>query len=173
MNLRFAKLQDLDSIMKIEEESFVPGIREQSTVFAERIQTFCKGFVLFESSCGNPAGYFCSEKWNQIPLNDDFFKLGHSAAKTHCKNGSVLYITSFALLPEFRGKKNGSKMFEESLNLILSEKDNSSVQTLLLLVNEEWNGAFHIYRKNGFTEIRRVNGVFPERAGIIMKKELN
>ena len=50
--------------------------------------------------------------------------------------------------------------------------------TLVLLVNEEWHGAKHLYEKLGFKEVRRIKGFFPSLKqdssdGIVMQKSVN
>lgn len=63
--------------------------KEYST--ADRVYTAC--------------GYFCAERWEERHFSPEYFALGHSAAECHCPAGSVLYISSFALVPALRGKK--------------------------------------------------------------------
>jgi len=174
--------------MNVERQSFIPEIQESREVFEDRIITFDDGFLVFEDESklkakspeGNAvlpgskaapsqiAGYFSSERWAQIPASDELFALGHSARQTHKATGKVLYITSFAILPEFRGHKIGKELFERSLSFILTA--NKDVQILLLLVNEEWKSAVKIYHNYGFEQVRKINGIFLHSAGIIMQK---
>ncbi|MCR4626340.1 MAG: GNAT family N-acetyltransferase [Treponema sp.] len=210
MQLRNATVKDIDSIMQVEKDSFIPEIQESEQTFLNRIKTFPSGFVVFESpaqaksnskspasdsNCGTKsaqiAGYLCSEKWNQLPRTsspktaslksdgsaegsflDDLFKLGHSIEKTHNDTGKILYISSFAILSNFRGKKLGSKLFSQSLQFILQKKENQNIDTLLLLVNENWKSALQIYKNYGFKEIKTISRIFPDSDGIIMKKEI-
>ncbi len=220
MQLRNATVKDIDSIMQVEKDSFIPEIQESEQTFLNRIKTFPSGFVVFESpaqaesnskspasdsNCGiksaQIAGYLCSEKWNQLPRTsspktastdpsaiktaslksdgsaegpflEDLFKLGHSIEKTHNDTGKILYISSFAILSNFRGKKLGSKLFSQSLQFILQKKENQNIDTLLLLVNENWKSALQIYKNYGFKEIKTISRIFPDSEGIIMKKEI-
>jgi len=121
-------------------------------------------------------GYFCSEKWNAFPTEAknqlELFTLGHSAEKSHSVDGKILYISSFAILSEFRGKRLGKKLFKKSLEFILENPVNKNVETLILLVNEQWNSALHIYENYGFKTVRKIAGIFPEDCGIIMEKSV-
>lgn len=167
MNLCPAQPFDIDSIMKIERASFIPGIQEKQSVFEERIRVFSNGFLLLtdnsekavkEYGHGVIAGYFCSEIWDYIPGEDSFFTLGHSAGKVHNDNGKVLYASSFALLPQYRGNGNGRALFENSLKILSTSFP--QLETVLLLVNEEWTGAQKIYQSLGFKELRRIPEFF-------------
>ena len=177
MQLRLATLQDIDSIMNVESNSFIPEIQESREVFEERINTFPSGFLVFEDESKLKAkpqasqivGYFCAERWEQIPASNKLFELGHSAKQTHKATGKVLYISSFAILPEFRGKNIGSNLFAQSLDFILNRTENKSIETLLLLVNEDWKSAIRIYENYGFKTVQQVTGIFPAKSGIIMK----
>ncbi len=173
MILRYASAQDIDSIMAIEKSSFIPAIQEKQTVFESRIAAFPHGFIIFEDrQTHSAAGYLCSERWESIPASDVCFTLGHSAKKTHTNGGKILYLSSFALLPLFRGKGSGKALFGEALDFILACEQENPIQTILLLVNEEWKGAFHIYETAGFTTLRTIDGIFPGHKGILMKKDI-
>ena len=94
--------------------------------------------------------------------------MGHSIKKIHSDNGKILYISSFALPEKFRGKGNGTKFFNTAIKELetdfFPEKE-------VLMVNEDWKGARHIYEKSGFMEISRIeNAFFPSRAGIVMER---
>ncbi len=167
MNLCPAQPFDIDSIMKIERSSFIPAIQEKQSVFEERIKTFPNGFLLLSDSSQKAikefghaviAGYFCSEIWDYIPGDDNFFALGHSAGKVHNEKGKVLYASSFALLPQYRGSGNGLSLFENSIKTLSTSFP--QLETILLLVNEEWTGAQKIYSALGFKELRRIPGFF-------------
>lgn len=169
MTVRKACKDDMAAIMSIEKDAFAAQIQEKTETFAERMEVFGGGFLIFEDD-GNVAGYFCSERWYEIPDNDVLFSLGHPARKTHVSDGKVLYISSFAIFSKFRGKGLGRKLFCKALDFILLHE--KGIKQLLLLVNEQWKGALNIYSEYGFQKIRCVDGVFPESQGIIMKKEL-
>ena len=109
-SLRNAALLDLCAVMKIERASFEPDIQETEVVFRRRIELFPDGFVLFTDSTGKTAGYLCSELWSDIPENPADFSVGHDISAMHCADGKILYISSFALLPEYRGHGNGTRL---------------------------------------------------------------
>ena len=66
--------------------------------------------------------------------------------------------------------------FMLSVMIRVKSSHNEEVKTALLLVNEAWKGALHIYKKNGFSELRRIEDFFTEdgakTAGIVMTKAL-
>ncbi len=158
---------DIDAIMAIERNAFIPDIQENQKTFEERIKVFNQGFTLLADTSDKAilergkafvCGYFSSEIWDGLPATDDIFKLGHSAKKAHKKDGSVLYISSFALLSQYRGKGLARKFFHDSVTGICEA--NKNIKTILLLVNEEWLSARHIYETEGFSELRRLPSFF-------------
>lgn len=163
-----AKRFDLSSIMQIERASFIPNIQESENIFEQRLQIFPEGFfVLIDSSDETVfkhgksfvAGYFCSELLQSIPNSDDFFSLDHSPDKTHSTNGNTLYVSSFAIHPEYRNKKIGKSFFYNSLKSICTS--NKQISKVLLLVNQEWQNAKHIYESLGFKDLRIIKNFFP------------
>lgn len=185
MKIRTANILDIDSIMEIENSSFVPQVREERQVFLQRLKVFPQGFILLvDESSGvkgggsngeKVCGYFCTERWKEISRGSDIFSVGHDISKTHCSDGPVLYISSFAVLPEFRGGGLGGKFFCDALEFI--EKSQQGLKEAALLVNENWSAARHIYKKNGFSECFLIDDAFendegqPEN-GIVMNKTL-
>jgi ribosomal protein S18 acetylase RimI-like enzyme len=164
MILRAAKPEDIAGIMNVELNAFIPAIQENEAVFKERIRVCTNCFIVFEDEIsGHTAGYFSAERWNKIPDSDSIFVLGHSAAKSQCRTGPVLYLTSFALLDMYRGSGLGRKLFAQSIDWFTAH--NTGIQKLVLLVNSEWKGAEHIYREYGFTELRRIPEFFPVLSG--------
>ena len=163
-SLRNAALLDLCAVMNIERSSFEPDIQETEAVFRRRIELFPDGFVLFTDSTGKTAGYLCSELWSSIPENPADFSVGHDISKMHRADGK---ISSFALLPEYRGCGNGARLFSTGLSFI--KKRIQSVQSMVLLVNEQWTGARRIYDSYGFTRTAVLPDAFPHSAGIVMK----
>jgi ribosomal-protein-alanine N-acetyltransferase len=163
-----AQAFDIPGIMAIEHASFIPQIQEKQSVFEERLRIFPQGFLVLNDSSYETvhrigtsltAGYFSSELWNNVPQSDQAFSLGHSASNAHCENGVVLYASSFALLPEYRGLSLGTPFFRSSLEAICSSLP--QIQKIVLLVNDEWINAFHIYESLGFKTLRRINKFFP------------
>lgn len=186
MKIRRAEFSDIDSIMKIEKKSFPFLIREDRGVFLQRLKVFPQGFVVLESenlsgeagaeNGGKICGYLCSELWRQFPSSDEFFSVGHDISLAHCDGGSALYISSFAVLPEFRGSGNGGAFFRMALDSIEKEQKNLSEE--ILIVNENWNAARRIYSKNGFLPCFEIKGAFCTNLfhwenGIVMKRILH
>lgn len=192
--LKNATLSDIESIMKIERSSFLPNIQEEKKVFLERIKVFPEGFLLFcnddleksqsasslqscakgsqsasSSRSARPLGYFSTELWEKVPTAQDF-AVGHDIKKLHSSSGKILYISSFALLPEARGKGNGTFLFNESLRHL---EKRFALQCEVLLVNEKWQGAKHIYEKSGFVETQKIANAFPDSEfGIFMERSV-
>lgn len=176
--LRNAVPADVPQIMKIEDASFIAPIRESADVFAARIDVFPEGFVVFSEAvradaAAPLAGYLCGELWRETPEAAADLSVGHDIACAHCAGGSVFYISSFALLPEFRGKGNGRQLFARAVEYACGRC--RRVSELALLVNEEWTGARRIYTDFGFSEVRRIPQMFPadgggSRTGIVMTR---
>ncbi|MCR5606739.1 MAG: GNAT family N-acetyltransferase [Treponema sp.] len=175
MIIRPASKKDIEAIMAIEEQSFISKIQETKDTFLERIEAFQDGFLLLENENTNEiAGYFASELWAEYPENDNIFRLGHSAKKTHDNNGSILYISSFAILPAYRSKGTGKSFFNRAINKIIKEKN---IKAITLIVNTIWKNAISIYEGNGFETVRTIKDFFPAENGkatdaLYMKKEL-
>lgn len=178
--LKNAGLSDICDIMRIENASFSENIREDRKIFEERIRIFPEGFVLFceeddpgKKQSGKIQGYFSTELWKSVPEAESF-SVGHSIKNLHSENGKTIYISSFALLPEIRGKGNGTRLFNEALLFIkekLRAEKNIEIEREVLLVNEIWEGARHIYGKSGFKETRKIRNAFPDSEyGIVMER---
>ncbi|MCR5724449.1 MAG: hypothetical protein K6G80_05110 [Treponema sp.] len=185
---------DLPAIMTIEHSAFIPQIQEKKRVFNDRLQLFPQGFliladtsedVVFKHGASLTAGYLTSEIWATAP---DFekaateakaqkalsqqFALGHAMYKSHCITGSALYISSYALLPAYRGSGLGLPFFHSAVSALCGAF--AQIRTVILLVCEEWTGARHIYEKLGFTPVYTLPGFFPSlhkkaADGIIMQ----
>lgn len=156
--IRNAKLEDINQIMEVEKKGFIPQIQEEQIVFEERIKTCPELFLVFQDETFKIAGYLSAEYLEKIPQSADELKLGHIPQKIEKKEKSIIYISSFSILPEFRGNKNGTKLWNESLEY-LENKHNSKVK-FVLLVNELWENAIHIYKKSGFKIIKTFPNFF-------------
>lgn len=188
MILRKATLSDLDSIMKVEASSFIPEIQEEREVFKQRILRCPELFLVFEQNGEQKGqtseqvmGYLSAEFQTHIPETVSELKLGHIPSEINVQNSGdmdsgdrpYIYISSFALLPQTRGTGLGKMAWEKSLELF---RKTFEIKGFLLLVNEAWKGARHIYEQNGFKEITVFSSFFSKEDGtftdgILMIKE--
>ena len=145
---------DLSQIMQIERAAFIPSIQEKERVFDSRLQLFPQGFfVLIDSSVETvkkaghavTAGYFCSELWQSIPADNDFFALNHKPQKSHFRNGTVLYVSSIALLPDYQGKGYGKAFFT-----LIEGKIKERGLHVIYLMTDRNQPAYEFYQKIGF-----------------------
>jgi ribosomal-protein-alanine N-acetyltransferase len=179
---------DIFQIMNIERQSFIPAIQEKKRVFEKRLKIFPEGFLLL-ADCSDEvilknktalvSGYLCAERWDENftlenPENLDKksykalekrFSLGHNPLLTHKSSGTILYVTSYALLKDYRGKGLGEKFFLNALAALVSSL--SGIKKVLLLVDEDWQAARKIYQKVGFKEVFTFKDFFPT----LQKKE--
>lgn len=177
---------DIFQIMNIERQSFIPAIQEKKHVFEKRLKVFPQGFLaladcseetVLKNKVALVCGYLCAEKWDFLP---DFsalsgmdekekksslkkiekrFALGHNPLLTHKTNGCFLYVSSFALLKDYRGKGYGEKFFLNSV-AALSSAD-SQIKKVVILVDSEWAPAIKIYEKLGFQKVFELKEFFP------------
>lgn len=195
---------DITQIMNIERQSFIPQIQEKKRVFEKRLKIFPEGFlvladcsdeVILKNKTALVTGYLCAELWDSLP---DFgildfqsekerksalkkignrFELGHNPLYTHKTNGSLLYVSSFALLKEYRSKGFGEKFFVNSVAALCSAMPH--IKKVVLLVNSEWENALKIYGKHQFEKIYSFAEFFPtiqkkvNSDGIIMTADAN
>ena len=161
MNIRKATIEDIDDIMKVEWASFIDNIQEEQSVFEERIKRCPELFLIFQEG-ENVAGYMSAEFMDKVPETAEELKLGHIPSFSKNNKDSYIYISSFAILPEFRGAGAGSLMWNKSLEYF---KKKCGCEKFLLLVNEEWKGAFHIYEKSGFKIVKEFPAFFDKDDG--------
>lgn len=169
MEIRQATIHDIPAVMKIESVSFASMIQETEETFVKRVTVFPEGFYILEEK-GTACGYFTCEIWPEKSINGDSFVLDHDIAEKHSDEGTVLYISSIAILPDCRSKGTGRKFFEDSLEKVvgLYPKLNKS----MLIVNENWNAARRIYSKNGYSEKERLEKFFFDGDAIVMEKNI-
>lgn len=160
VTLRLANSSDIDDIMKIEESSFIPQIQEDKDVFLKRIKLCPSLFLIFQLEDDNKSviGYLSAEYMDKIPESAEELKLGHTPSS---KKGRFIYISSFALLPQFRQNGLGKNLWNQAIHYFGDDKD------FLLLVNDEWKGARHIYEKSGFSLFKTFKDFFPSINGSV------
>lgn len=108
------------------------------------------------SDAGNTAE---KEQKSALKKIEKRFALGHNPLLTHKTNGSFLYVSSFALLKEYRGKGLGEKFFANSLAALCSAM--SEIKKVVILVDSEWTVALRIYEKLGFKKVFDLKEFFP------------
>src|SRR5438034_574918 len=91
----------------------------------------------------------------------------------HRADGSVFYVSSIGVLPEYRGQGLGRGLMASALEVARSLGCDESV----LVVSEAWLPARAIYAGLGFRELERLAGFFtprgrPPEAGIVMWRSL-
>ena len=175
MKVRQASSTDMERIMEIEENAFIPYIRETYQTFDSRMKTFPDGFLVLEEDNGTVQGYFSSELWEELPHDNKVFILDHDIARVHKQDGKVLYISSYALMSGLRGRGLGKLFFKECLARM--QKAAPQITEIVLIVSQEWDAARHIYENLGFKAIRQIPGFFPSDVipggadGIVMIKK--
>ena len=152
-SIRKAEQGDLAAVMQVERQSFEENIVEAENVFADRIAYVSDcNYVLIKAGTQSVCGYFTAELWDASPIVADAFALGHSVRERHQPAGTVLYISSFALLPEVRGQSIAEKFFASAIERIAVVFP--QVEQVVLLVHEDWHKAIRIYEKQGFIRMQ-------------------
>ena len=175
--IRQARERDLADIMRVENACFLPGVRERESVFRDRLAAFPEGNLVLvpDAETTAIAGYFSSEIWTRTPAPEkESYALGHSALSRHDPAGAVLYVSSIAVHPDFRGGA-GRTLFAESFKKILAAYPD--IRRSVFIVNEAWAAARHIYETAGFRYTGRLDGFFaptdsPPQTALIMEKDL-
>lgn len=170
-----ATIADIDQIMAVERAGFEKGIVEKKDVFAKRIRAFPAGFLCLKiSDSSQMIGYISSEIWPlKNPVVPEMFTLNHDISHSHKTNGEELYVSSMTIVPEFRNKGLGRKLFEECISRIRVKY--TAIKSTILIVNETWEYANRIYLSSGFVELFRIPNFFlpanglPQTA-IVMRK---
>ena len=173
IEIKEAEPFEIEEIMKMEYKCFHPEVREKKELFLERMSVFPEGFIVLKES-DRYAGYMTSELWEyRKERSRESFGINHSIAEVHDYKGKELYITSFAVNPEFHGKKYGKLMFEMFLEKMMKCY---SPKCISLIVAEKWEQAIKIYLKNGFEVVEKFDNFLEDaeihKNFIFMRKEL-
>ena len=164
--LRPLQLHDLPSLSEIEQRCFSDDVRESPAVYRQRIETFPEGTLGFFIA-NELAGFFCSELWDEHrEIDVQQFTLSHDIRSTHHSDGTLLYISSFAVDPLHRATLRGKDAFSLAMNHM---QHTSCFHAAILLVAQSWHAARAIYEQWGFVELMRLPGSFPGDDGIIMQ----
>ena len=172
-SVRKAELGDLAAVMQVERQSFEENIVEEESVFAERI-AYASGcnYILVKTGTQSVCGYFTAELWDSAKIESDAFALGHSVRDRHHPAGTVLYISSFALLPEVRGLRIAENFFAAAIERIAAAFP--QLKRIILLVHEDWHKAIRIYEKQGFTRTQILDNFawFEDKQAFIYEKSV-
>lgn len=165
--------RDIEGIMRVEDASFAPGIRESRETFEDRIDS-CPGCVtvLADDRDGLIYGYLTAEIWERVPEpTPESYRLGHAASERHVDGGTVLYVSSFAVDPARRGG-TGRPFFRDSLALIA--ENHPALERVAFIVHEDWLAARRIYESEGFSYVAEIAGFFgPEgKSALVMERVL-
>lgn len=176
VSVREATEKDIESIMKIEHDSFPIGIRETKETFVERLSVFGEGFLVITDEGNEPIGYITSEIWKyNAAIDEAAFTLGHSIKGQHDPRGEEIYISSLGVLKERRGSGYGSLLFEALHRKV--KREYPGITGAVLVVSENWTGARRIYKKYGFADVHIIKDFLTPRYekwsnGIVMRKSL-
>lgn len=163
----------LDLVMKTESLSFIKELQETRQTYENRLKISPDYIYLFFDNDKNYIGYLTAEFLQKIPECKEDISFNHSP-KDYKQNG-ILYISSFAINPDARKNHTGTNAFN---NVLANFKKDQNILTIVLLVNQEWGNAIHIYQKAGFEIINSFDNTFPPEnseswtSGILMKLSL-
>ncbi|WP_372950073.1 GNAT family N-acetyltransferase [Mariniphaga sp.] len=137
MLVRKAKSEDLNSILKFQ----LAMARETEGIDLEQ-STVEKGVaaVLKDSTKGN---YYVAEKNGKV-----IGSLLTTFEWSDWRNGTVLWIQSVYVVPEFRRKGVYSKLYGHVKNLVL---ENDDLKGIRLYADKSNEGAHKVYQKLGMT----------------------
>lgn len=174
--LKTALPEDIDVLMDLEHLGFEPGIREQRETLLQRLLTFAPGCFLAMNGRAI-VGCVFTEIWKPCEkglLDADNFALDPVGSGRHDPTGSVLYVASLTLRPEFRGAGKGKELFRATLCHM--KEGFPQIRECVLLVNEDWAAARRIYQDAGFLVEGRLPGFFrplgkPPTDGVVMRIE--
>lgn len=137
MLVRKAKSDDLNSILEFQ----IAMAKETESIDLER-PTVEKGVtaVLENSSKGN---YYVAEKNGQV-----IGSLLTTFEWSDWRNGTVLWIQSVYVVPEFRRKGVYSKLYEHVKNLVI---ESHNLKGIRLYADKSNEGAHNVYQKLGMS----------------------
>lgn len=115
---REATLDDLSLIIELDQTIFGSyGGDEDPSIIAARLAVFPAGCAVMELEDGTVSGYLTTEKWfeaREPSLNED-------PTETHKPNGTVLNITTLAIVPAFQNQRLGSQLLAYAEQLASSQ----------------------------------------------------
>ena len=179
---------DIDEIMRIEDASFAPAVREARETFIDRLgaRPACCTVLTGEGTHDGARdvardreligrrllGYLSAEVWDRVPEpTAGAYGLGHRASERQVTTGTVLYISSFAVDPRSRGGV-GRPFFRDSIELIRSHYP--TLKKIAFIVHEDWLAARHIYEGEGFRYTGEITGFFApgHKSALVMERPI-
>ena len=161
--------------MALEEACFEPGVRETADVYESRFRGFPDGFLIAEDvKLHRGIGYTTSERWAKKPISEYEFTLNTETWRKHDPDGSVYYLSSLAILDEYRGQGVGEMLLSSSIDI----GRQAGCEQGILIVGAEWKNAIRLYERLGFAtaDVRkdffRPTGL-PAYDGVVMVKNLD
>ena len=127
-----------DTIFKEE----LSSIAEQSSIITEYIPKSENNYILAALQHNKVVGFIYS-----------------SISNKKYEKSLTAKILFLYVLEEYRNKKIGKSFFYNSLKSICTS--NTQISKVLLLVNQEWQNAKHIYESLGFKDLRIIKNFFP------------
>ena len=166
--LRVATLKDLRKIMNLETLCF-PDVytKELKEIYKKRIEIFSEGFYILEYK-NRIIGFVTTEIWNKDqPFT---FRINHKIERSLDKNGTILYISSLNVHPKYSNQGLGYFILNEAIKII--KEKYPKINEVVLIVNEKWKNAIHLYEKSNFKNTDSIKRFFSTNKGLIYKKEI-
>jgi len=141
LKLRKFSLSDLDQITEIEKVSFPPGTVYSKSYFEKLYHSYPQGFLIAEI-LGKIIGYAIG----QI-------------------KGNSAQIISIAVLPDWRKKGIGTKLFNSLLDFFKKE----GAKEIFLHVRTKNQEAISFYQNLGFEILEEIKNYYPDGNAYLMK----
>lgn len=115
---RTATTADLELIIELDQTIFGSyGGDEDPEIIAARLETFPAGCAIMQHRDGAVVGYLTTEKWNEVREPT----LNENPAETHKPSGTVLNITTLAIVPAFQNQQLGSRFLDYAEQFALAQ----------------------------------------------------
>ncbi|MFT6925660.1 MAG: ribosomal protein S18 acetylase RimI-like enzyme [Psychromonas sp.] len=138
LNIRSAKVSDLDRCFEIENASYAGEEAATKEKVLKRIETYPEGFLILENK-KEIVGFINSGATHKVELSDEEFKelIGHDP------HGEHIVIMSVVIHPEYQGKSFTSLLMKHFINAM---KEMNKTEIYLICQTELIN----MYAKYGF-----------------------
>jgi len=140
--------EDIKGVMEVERRCFPEHIIESQEIYEHRIKHFPNGIRVLEDN-NKILGVISSEIWNyQDNVNIDKFAINHFILERHDPCGSELYISSLAIVPEYRKLGLSKQLLDGLIHDV--KKEHPIITTGILMVSEVCEYAIKLYKKFNF-----------------------